>query len=90
MFEFDYAQGMFSVELRFPITCKKLLMLDIVSHICESLTYKSIKNVENSYFVERKIKGNIEYVLQTQGINMYEAFKYHKVFDLNRIETNDI
>jgi DNA-directed RNA polymerase I subunit RPA1 len=88
--DFNIEEGTFTIILGFPLETKKLLLLEICANVAESTTFKSIVGVENSFLLERKNKIGSELTLQTQGINIKEAFKNERLFELTRLETNDI
>jgi len=70
----------------------KILMLSLIEAILQKVLIRSVKGINKSYVVERKIKsGTIkEKVIMTEGINFDECYSNSDVFDLSRLETNDI
>lgn len=70
----------------------KILMLSLVEAILQKVLIRSVKGINKSYVVERKIRGSgvSEKVVQTEGINFEECYDHPHVFDLNRLETNNI
>ena len=70
----------------------KLLMLSLVEAILHKVLIRSVKGINRSYVIERKVPGssNKEKIIQTEGINFEEWFNNHEIFDINRIETNNI
>jgi DNA-directed RNA polymerase I subunit RPA1 len=70
----------------------KILMLSLVEAILQKVLIRSVKGINKSYVVERKLRGSgiSEKVVQTEGINFEECYNHPHVFDLNRLETNNI
>ena len=67
-------------------------MLSLVEAILQKVLIRSVKGINRSYVIERKVPGpsNKEKIIQTEGINFEEWFSNHEIFDINRIETNNI
>jgi DNA-directed RNA polymerase I subunit RPA1 len=68
----------------------KILMLSLVKAILRKVLIRSVKGINKSFVIERKSNGRKEKVIQTEGINFDECYNNDEVFDLNRLETNDI
>jgi DNA-directed RNA polymerase I subunit RPA1 len=65
-------------------------MLSLVQVVLQSVLIRSVKGIEKSFVIERKTKHGPQKVIQTQGINFEECYKFRNIIELNKIETNDI
>ena len=70
----------------------KILMLSLVEAILQKVLIRSVKGINKSYVIERNRKNGMgkEKVIQTEGINFEACYNEDEVFDLDRLETNDI
>lgn len=93
--EFKRAKIVITIHLNLDANktkLNKILMLSLVEAILQKVLIRSVKGINKSYVIERQIKGSNskEKVIQTEGINFEECYNNAEIFDLNRIETNNI
>lgn len=93
--EFKRAKIVITIHLNLDTNktkLNKILMLSLVEAILQKVLIRSVKGINKSYVIERQIKGSNskEKVIQTEGINFEECYNNDEIFDLNRIETNNI
>lgn len=93
--EFKRAKIVITLHLQLEANKNKLskiLMLSLVEAILQKVLIRSVKGINKSYVIERKAQGShsTEKIIQTEGINFDECYNNSEIFDLNRIETNNI
>lgn len=92
----DFKRAKLNITIHLALNSKsklsKILMLSLVEAILQKVLIRSVKGITKSYVIERKIKNGTvkEKVIQTEGINFEECYNNADIFDLNRLETNDI
>lgn len=77
------------LTLRLPSHTRKLLLLSIVEQLMDTVVIRSSPGIKRC-MVGDPPKGSTVPVLQTEGVNIREMWKYGSVLDVNRIYSNDI
>ena len=77
------------ISVAVPIQSKKLLMMTIVETAIGKASVKSIRGINACHVFERKQSGDVDTVIQTEGINFKEIWKYGEILDLSKLQSND-
>ncbi|KAL0271516.1 UNVERIFIED_CONTAM: hypothetical protein PYX00_008585 [Menopon gallinae] len=87
-YKFDVAKEEWcEMMLGIPVSLSHIDFSSILREICEKAVIYNVPNVKRAILNKNK-EGNL--ALKTEGINLIEIHKYHKVLDLNKVYTNDI
>lgn len=62
----------------------------MLDQVLKLIKFKSVQGVKRCYVLDRTHKGETEYIIQLEGVNFHEVYKYADHIDNNRIYTNDI
>ncbi|KYR02194.1 RNA polymerase I [Tieghemostelium lacteum] len=87
---FKFSLKHFKFTTRVPTDCKKILMLGIVETVSQKFIIKSCKGISRCFVNEKTVKGQTEYSIQTEGINLRELFQLKDRLRINQLYTNDI
>ncbi len=82
-------QKSITVTLGFPIDYMKILMLTLVEQILSKVLIRSVKDIDRCTLIVPDKAGDEPY-LSVQGLNFDAFYQYSSIFDVNRIQTNDI
>jgi hypothetical protein len=58
--------------------------------VLKNIKFKTVSGIKKCHVLDKSKGNNLEFVIQLEGINFPEVFKYGESIDLNRIDTNDI
>lgn len=87
-YKFDVAKEEWcEMMLGIPASLSHIDFSTALREICEKAVIYSVPNVKRAILYKNKL-GNL--ALKTEGINLIEIHKYHKMLDLNKVYTNDI
>ena len=91
---YDPSQQWLEVVVQVSLSIPKLLMMSMVENLLPSVLLRATPKIAKSFVVE-KFKANStnqekEVLVQTDGVNFHELYKYQHLFDVNRISSNDI
>lgn len=91
---YDPAHQWLEVVVQVSLSIPKLLMMSMVENLLPSVLLRATPKIAKSFVVE-KFKANSssqekEVLVQTDGVNFHELYKYQELFDCNRISSNDI
>lgn len=91
---YDPAHQWLEVIVQVSLSIPKLLMMSMVENLLPSVLLRATPKIAKSFVVE-KFKANSssqekEVLVQTDGVNFHELYKYQHLFDVNRISSNDI
>uniref|UniRef100_A0A8D2MZD1 DNA-directed RNA polymerase subunit n=1 Tax=Zonotrichia albicollis TaxID=44394 RepID=A0A8D2MZD1_ZONAL len=79
------------VSLALPLTKVYFDVSSLLAALARSTVIHEVKGIARCLLNEGTSKeGHKEFVLQTEGINLAELFKYSDILDLNRLYCNDI
>jgi len=85
--DFDKKRNIATINIAFPLSFKKVLMLTIAEDVLSKVLVRSVPGIEKCTLIKPK-KDNEEPVLVVQGINFDAFYPHSDVIDLDRIETN--
>uniref|UniRef100_A0A8C7YBQ5 DNA-directed RNA polymerase subunit n=1 Tax=Oryzias sinensis TaxID=183150 RepID=A0A8C7YBQ5_9TELE len=79
------------VDLAFPVNKVHFDLTAIVSTVAQNAVVMETRGLTRCLLSESTSKsGAKETVLNTEGINMHEMFKYGEILDLNRLYSNEV
>uniref|UniRef100_A0A3P9I565 DNA-directed RNA polymerase subunit n=1 Tax=Oryzias latipes TaxID=8090 RepID=A0A3P9I565_ORYLA len=79
------------VDLAFPVNKVHFDLTAIVSTVAQNAVVMETRGLTRCLLSETTSKsGEKETVLNTEGINMHEMFKYGEILDLNRLYSNEV
>ncbi|NXT68960.1 RPA1 polymerase, partial [Chaetops frenatus] len=79
------------VSLALPLTKVYFDLSSLLASLARSTVIHEVKGITRCLLNESTSKeGEKEFVLQTEGINLAELFRYSDILDLNRLYCNDI
>jgi DNA-directed RNA polymerase I subunit RPA1 len=86
------AEGWIEVELMYPHSARKLLMVELAEKAAESTTVRSTKSILNAYGLHADMgRGEKVCAVQTEGVNFQAAWLLAEdTVDHKRIGSNDI
>lgn len=73
------------ITVAVPAESKKLLMMNIVETAIGKASVKSVRGINACHVFERKQSGLVDTVIQTEGINFKEIWKYGDMLDLSKL-----
>lgn len=90
MLNIDINATTFNFELSIPYSQKTILLKNMMDHTLKSITFKSVDKVNRCRVLDEEVKGETKYMLQLEGVNFAEVYKYSHILDINKMYTNDI
>ncbi|KAI9815641.1 MAG: hypothetical protein M1832_005272 [Thelocarpon impressellum] len=88
-FRFDYKGGQWcELQLEYPSTTPKLLMLSLVESSCRGAIIQAIPGLNTASVIDDKTSKAP--VVQTEGVNLMAMLAYQSIINPHRIFTNDI
>ncbi|KAM9741040.1 DNA-directed RNA polymerase I subunit RPA1 isoform 1-T1 [Menidia menidia] len=79
------------VELALPVTKVHFDLTSVLSTLAKNAVVMETKGLTRCLLSETTTEsGEKETVLNTEGINMYEIFKYSNILDINRLYSNEV
>uniref|UniRef100_A0A8C8DSH0 DNA-directed RNA polymerase subunit n=1 Tax=Oryzias sinensis TaxID=183150 RepID=A0A8C8DSH0_9TELE len=91
-YRFDQQEELWcEVDLAFPVNKVHFDLTAIVSTVAQNAVVMETRGLTRCLLSESTSKsGAKETVLNTEGINMHEMFKYGEILDLNRLYSNEV
>ncbi|KAJ8372372.1 hypothetical protein AAFF_G00290050 [Aldrovandia affinis] len=91
-YTFDSKQGLWcQVTLALPVSKVHFDLTSLVAALAQSAVVHETKGVARALLSETSLpQGTKELLLNTEGINLQELFKYSQVLDLNRLYCNEV
>ncbi|CAG8523131.1 6584_t:CDS:10 [Ambispora gerdemannii] len=87
-YSFDQNGASCEIELMFPASTQKILLLNIVEKICKDIPLREVKGIHKCYPIVNE--NDTSKSLATEGINLQGVWKFSRIIDINKIYTNDI
>lgn len=84
---FNEDKNIASINVAFPLSFKKVLMLTLAEQTLEKVLVRSIPNIEKCTLVKPKNESEEPFLI-VQGINFDAFYPYFYIIDVDRIETN--
>jgi DNA-directed RNA polymerase I subunit RPA1 len=78
------------LEFHVPLNLKRTLFMPIVEQLLEKVSIREIQNIKKFYLITNTEGGKEQWSLQTEGINFPWVWGLPQVFDVDRIESNDV
>ncbi len=85
---FDTTRSKITMDIIFPAGTPKLLMLDMIERIIPDVTVRQISGISRLFAIPAK-PGNCA-TITTEGVNIHAIWEYAHLFDLNKLQSNDI
>lgn len=91
-YSYDHVNELWcEVDLILPVTNVHFDLTSIVSTLAKNAVIMETKGLTRCLLSETTLKtGEKETVLNTEGINMHELFRYSDILDLNRLYCNEV
>ncbi|KAJ0050146.1 hypothetical protein NL108_013161, partial [Boleophthalmus pectinirostris] len=91
-YRYDHVNELWcEVDLMLPVTKVHFDLTSVISSLAKSAVVMETKGLTRCLLSEVTTKnGEKETVLNTEGINMHELFKYCDILDLNRLYCNEV
>eukprot|EP00735_Rhodelphis_limneticus_P013714 TRINITY_DN7668_c0_g1::TRINITY_DN7668_c0_g1_i1::g.18647::m.18647 TRINITY_DN7668_c0_g1::TRINITY_DN7668_c0_g1_i1::g.18647 ORF type:complete len:535 (+),score=207.32,sp/P15398/RPA1_SCHPO/35.44/5e-79,RNA_pol_Rpb1_5/PF04998.12/6.2e-35 TRINITY_DN7668_c0_g1_i1:507-2111(+) len=87
---FDEATATCEMDIALPAHEKKVLMLDIVERVSQSVVVRAIKGINRCFVDQKDINGQKRFVVHTDGVNILAMWNYGHILDLASLTSNDI
>ena len=79
-----------SLEFHLPLNIKRTLFIPIIEQLLEKISIGEVRGIKKMYLISGSGANKDETLLQTQGMNFPFAWERPEIFDVNRIESNDV
>lgn len=89
-----FKENKLDLEFRVPLDLKRTLFIPIIEELLAKVTIGETQNIKKLYLIEDRnlaTPGTPQnYILQTEGINFPFVWSHANIFDVNRIQSNDV
>jgi len=88
-YSFDTRSSRLRLDLIFPAATPKLLLLDMLERVIPDVTVRQIPGIAR-LFAQQHASGKGESSVSTDGVNIHAIWEYGHLFDLSRLQSNDV
>ncbi|KAJ3615707.1 hypothetical protein Zmor_012367 [Zophobas morio] len=90
--EYDYDEdgNWAELTLNYPVSTRKLLLTSLIESMADSVVIRSTSGINRCVVSETSVDNVDQLLLQTEGVNIPEMWKYYNILEMNKIICNDI
>ena len=89
-----FEENKLDLEFRVPLDLKRTLFIPIIEELLAKVTIGETQNIKKLYLIEDRNLVTLgtpqNYILQTEGITFPFVWSHANIFDVNRIQSNDV
>ena len=78
------------LEFHLPLNIKRTLFIPIIEQLLEKVSIGEVRGIKKMYLISGSGKNKDDKLLQTEGLNFPFVWGLPEIFDVNRIESNDV
>ncbi|KAJ3020699.1 hypothetical protein HKX48_000363 [Thoreauomyces humboldtii] len=89
-YDFDTHGRWCEIQMQFPATTKKMLMVALVEKVCQSVVIHEVPGISRSYPLPNEAENDKSVNIGTDGVNLQGMWDFAHMVDVHKIYTNDV